>query len=80
MKFVFSLKSRLIFKRFCCFCMFVNKHLINAGTCNSECKTFGILFLYENKDIVRRSYDKVNSEPNETIAKKVKLCCKIINA
>ena len=24
--------------------------------------------------------DKVNSEPNETIAKKVKLCCKIINA
>ena len=24
--------------------------------------------------------DKVNSEPDEIIAKKVKLCCKIINA
>ena len=31
MKFVFFLKSRLIFKIFYCFCMFVYKYFINTG-------------------------------------------------
>ena len=37
-KFVFFLKSGLIFERFCCFCMFVNKHFTNAGAYNSKSK------------------------------------------
>ena len=31
MKFVFFQKSRLVFKIFYCFCIFVNKHFINTG-------------------------------------------------
>ena len=40
MKFVFFLKYRLIFKIFYCFCMFLNKHFINAGVYISERKQF----------------------------------------
>ena len=32
------LKSRLIFKRFYCVCMLINKHFINKGAYNSESK------------------------------------------
>ena len=38
MKFVFFLKSRLIFKRFYCFCMFVNRHFTNMGAYISKSK------------------------------------------
>ena len=38
MKFVFFLKSRLIFKMFFCFCMFVNKHFINTSAYISKSK------------------------------------------
>ena len=37
-KFVFFSKSRLIFKIFYCFCIFVNKHFINRGTYISKSK------------------------------------------
>ena len=37
-EFVFFLKSRLIFKRFYCFSMFVNKHFTNTGSYISKCK------------------------------------------
>ena len=40
MKFVFFFKSRLIFKIFYCFCIFVNKHFINTGTYISKSKQF----------------------------------------
>ena len=36
--FVFFLKSRPIFKRFYCFCMFVNKHFTNTGAYISKSK------------------------------------------
>ena len=35
---IFLKKSRLIFKRFYCFCMFVNKHCTNTGSYISESK------------------------------------------
>ena len=38
LKFVFSFKSRLIFKRFYCFCMFANKRFINTGAYISKSK------------------------------------------
>ena len=39
-KFVFFLKSWLIFKTFYCFCMFVNKHFINTGAYISKCEQY----------------------------------------
>ena len=59
-KFAFFLNSRLFFKRFYWFCMFLNKHFINTGPCISktvlEYKTFGILFSCEDEYITRFSY------------------------
>ena len=37
-KFVFFLKSRLLFNIFYCFCIFVNKHFIYLAAHNSTCK------------------------------------------
>ena len=37
-KFLFFLKSRLIFKRFYCLCMFLNKHFIKTGAYISKSK------------------------------------------
>ena len=37
---MFFLKSKLIFKIFYCFRIFVNKHFINTGTCISKSKRY----------------------------------------
>ena len=61
MKFVFFLKSRLLFNIFYCFCMFVKKHFIYLGCVYLKkltlflYETFGTLILCEDEDIGRLS-------------------------